>query len=328
MSRILCCIAVPLCLLLPTAMWGAHIRGQVKLEDGQPAPKIVVRIHSDVIAYQDEMQTDPEGKFDFDALPASTYYITIEGQGFRTYNEHVDVSIGPVAYELITLHPDKPKVANVVPPEGPNGTLDARLADVPASALKQYSIAEKLLTQKKDLEGSAKHLRRAITMYANFPEAYAMLGVVYLNQYKLEESQKALQRSIELDPKAAGSYLALGAVFNNKDQYADAEKVLTRGLVLKPDDAAGQCELARTYWLMGKWQEAEPHARKALAFMPEMAAAHVLLGNVALRKHDNASALQEFQEYLKLEPKGPMAGPARAVIAQIEAEPHSSSQKQ
>jgi hypothetical protein len=46
--------------------------------------------------------------------------------------------------------------------------------------------------------------------------------------------------------------------------------------------------------------------------------AHVILGNIALRKRDAPAALQEFQTYLKLDPKGPMAPGTEAMVKKIQ----------
>jgi len=100
-------------------------------------------------------------------------------------------------------------------------------------------------------------------------------------------------------------------------KYAEAETALLRGLELDPESADGHHELAKAYWALGRWQDAEPHAQKAVALKPDLAPAHVLLGNIALRKRDPQGALKEFQEYLRLEPNGPMAEQVRTIVAKI-----------
>jgi len=310
-----------LAVLISTAAtaWAGFIRGQVKYVNGEPAARVVVRLHSDVIAYQVETQTDPEGKFNFDSLPLTAYYLTIEGQGFRPYSSRIDISGSRMAYELITLRQDKEPAPKPVPPEGPASVVNAHLAEVPPRALKEFQDGEKRLGKKRDLAGAAHHLRKAVKLYDKFSDAYLLLGMVYLDQQKTDDAQAAVQRSIELSPNSAPAYVVLGSLFNQQGRYSEAEKTLTHALELKPDDAEGHCELARAYLAMGRWQEAETHARKAVAFMPDLAAAHIVLGNVALRKHDQAVALSEYKEYLRLDPQGAMAEPARQAIAQIEA---------
>ncbi len=56
------------------------------------------------------------------------------------------------------------------------------------------------------------------------------------------------------------------------------------------------------------------------ALGPEFAPVHTLLGNIMLRKRDARAPLQEFKEYLRVEANGPMAAPAREMVAKMEKE--------
>jgi tetratricopeptide (TPR) repeat protein len=297
--------------------WAAFIRGVVRFEDGRYADHVVVRLRSDKIAFQTEMTTDPAGKFNFDGLDPSSYRLTIEGQGFRPYESVIDITVSKMSYEQITLRLVRDPNAKSVPPEGPGGLTSAD--PVPPEARKEFDAGEKQLNEKQDAEGSIKHFRKAIQLYDKFPEAQLALGLAYLELRKYDDAQAALQKSTELNPTAPGGYLALGTMFNQEKKYDDAEKALTRGLELKPDVAQGQYELAKTYWATGKWQDAEPHAQKTVALDPNLAPAHVLLGNIALRKQDPDGAVREFKEYLRLDPKGPMVGGVTQMIQKIEA---------
>jgi tetratricopeptide (TPR) repeat protein len=113
--------------------------------------------------------------------------------------------------------------------------------------------------------------------------------------------------------------LALGAAYNQEKKFDQAEKALARGLELNPEAIGGHYEIAKSYLAMGRWQDAEPHAQKTVALNPSMAAAHVLLGNIALKKQNTDDAVKEFQEYLRLDPKGPMAGGVSQMIQKIES---------
>jgi Flp pilus assembly protein TadD len=68
-----------------------------------------------------------------------------------------------------------------------------------------------------------------------------------------------------------------------------------------------------------QWQNAEAPLRKVVAAQPDLPGAHVMLGNVLLKKGDGPGALNEFQTYLKLDPNGPSSAGVRDVIPKIEA---------
>jgi tetratricopeptide (TPR) repeat protein len=312
--RHLCTLTV-LLVLGSSQSWAAFIRGVVRFRDGRFADKVVVRLRSDKIAFVTETTTDPRGKFDFDGLTPSTYHLTIEGQGFRPYEAMVDITVSKMDYQEITLIPDRDTEAKAVPPEG---TVNAQEAEIPADAKKEYDAAKKSLDQK-DADAAVKQYRKAIQLYPKYSAAYLDLGLLHLDMGKFDDAQSELQSANELNPNNPGGFLALGALLNRQKKFDDAEKALTHGLQLNPEVADGQYELAKTYWATGKWQDAEPHAQKAATLAPTMAPPHVLLGNIALRRQDTVGAVKEFQEYLKLDPNGPMAGGVKQMIEKIEA---------
>jgi tetratricopeptide (TPR) repeat protein len=155
-------------------------------------------------------------------------------------------------------------------------------------------------------------------LYSGFTQAYVMLGLAYLQDQKLKESQAALEQAVQLDPKSSGGYLTLGACLNQQKDYAGAEKALLTGLGLEPDSPEGHYELAKTYWARHRWQDAEPHVQKAEELQPQVPGVHVLMGNILLQKRDNAGALKEFNEYLRLDPQGSMSGPVRAMVSKLQ----------
>ena len=175
--------------------------------------------------------------------------------------------------------------------------------------------------KENKLDAGISHLLKAINLYETFPLAYTLLGTAYLEEKNWKDAETALRRSISFDSNSADAYLALGAVFNQTKSYPQAETALLRGLELKPDASAGHYELAKTYWALGRWREAAPHVRQAVSGMPDVASPHVLLGNVLLRENNPRRALDEYQEYLRLDPRGLMAPGVRQMIEKIQKTP-------
>lgn len=320
MFRVLRPFVLLLLPLISTTAWAGFIRGQVKLQNGQPAEHVIIRLRSDIVAFQTETQTDTQGKFDFDGLPLTTFRLTIEGQGFRTYENRIDISMSKMSYEQITLRPDKEPEA-IVPPEGPHSQIDAQEAAMPAGARKEYVRGRELLLQGKDAHGSIDHFLKAIKLYPSNPNVYILLAMAYMQDGNPEGALSTLKKNVEANTNSADAHFTLGVLLNQAKDYTTAEKILSHGLELDSENPQAHYELAKTYWALGRWQEAEPHARAALERQPGMASPHVILGNIAyVKKHDPQVALKEFQEYLRLDPSGPMAQGTQQMIAKIEQE--------
>jgi len=298
----------------PNFQGNTNITVQVRYKNGGMAPAgVMVSLEGEGSGLIGSTQTDSQGKASFHPTDAGYYVVSIRYPGYRSMTERVDLTTNPTAYVNVELVPEAGAT-----PTGPKTTFSAL---VPENATKEFETGDRLLKEKKDTNGALKHFRKAIELHPEFPEAYFMAGLVYLDQKKFDDSQTAFQKSIELDPKSSGPYLALGAVLNQQKKFPEAEKALSRGLEINPDAIDGQYEIGKTYWALGRWQDAEPHIQKVLTLKPDMAPAHVLLGNIALRKNDKPAAIKEFKEYLRLEPKGDMAAGVGQMLTKLEASP-------
>ena len=318
MSPILRLLVLVLLVSSPLASWAqSFIRGVIQFTNHQPADHVIVRLRSDMYAYQTETQTDIQGKFTFDGLPLTTFHLTIEGQGFRPYSSLIDISMSKMSYELITLQLDKEPEAKAVPAEGPAGSLNARIAQIPPQARKEFD-AGKQRMQVHDDAGSAQHFQRAIELYPQYAEAYQLLGVSLLEVGKTREAEPELQKATEIEPHMSTAQFALGICRNLMAKYPEAQTALEHGLELDPQSAEGHYEVAKTYWALGRWQDATLHAKKAVALKPDVGPPHVLLGDIALRQRDPHRALEEYHKYLQLEPKGNMAAGTQRMVNRIE----------
>jgi lipoprotein NlpI len=68
---------------------------------------------------------------------------------------------------------------------------------------------------------------------------------------------------------------------------------------------------------MGNWVKAGPHVGRALQLKPDLAEGHLLAGNILLKARQPENALTEFNEYLRLAPKGEFAVETRGLAEKI-----------
>ena len=295
----------------------AEINIQVRNPDGTPAPRgIHLRLEAQEGGSSDDCVTETGGKCRF--LPGSggMYVIRISQLGYKEVSVDVNLVDTLRAYVNISLTPDPGSASINTGNDASRNSVSALDLSVPENARQEFEKGQRALSENK-LDASISHFRKAIKLYESFPQAYTLMGTAYLEEGNWKDAEKALQKATSLNPKSSEAYLGLGAVFNQTKQYQQAETALLRGLELNPETPGGHYELAKTYWELGRWQEAAPHARKAVSLTPDLASPHALLGNILLRERNAEGAPHEYQEYLRLDPTGPMAEGVRNMAEKL-----------
>ena len=319
-SLLLFCLFAP---CLPAQKPGGRSSGgiidvQVRYADGRPAPRgIHIRLEAAEGGAEADLDTIQGGKCQFRQSTSGVYIVRISNLGFKEVSARVELIDSPRAYvtlDLIPLKDEEPAAAVSVPPAE---SVSVKDLTIPEAARMEFNKGEEAM-RAKNADESVKHFQRAIKLYAPYPQAYRLLGDAYGEKQQWPEAESALKKSIELQPDLAPAYFDLGALRNQTKNYPGAEEALKKGLELTPDATVGKYELAKTYWGMGRWQDAAPFAADTVKALPDLAAAHVLLANIRLKQRDATGALQEYQEYLRIEPQGTMAPQVRDMIEKIQ----------
>ena len=291
----------------------------VRNVDNSAAPVgVSVRLEADEGGTMDIESTDSSGKVIFHPSAPAGYSVLLHEAGYEDDVKHVDLTLTPTASVNLQLKPLPAQEGQFMTGHGSAAAISARQLAIPENARKEFETGQKLLEEKNDASGGIVHLRKAIKEYEDFPQAYTLLGLAHLENQQLTDSKAALERAIQLDPNSGSAYIALGGCLNQMKDYPGAEKVLVKGLEILPDSPEGNYELGKTYWALHRWQQAEPYAVKAVKLEPDVPGVHVLMGNILLQKQDAAGALKEFNEYLKLDPHGPMSDAVRTMTAKLE----------
>ncbi len=300
------------------------IQGEVKLPDGRPAAAgIYVSLESDASGGFVNAQTDSRGKFSFNGLANVRYRVRVRALGYEEEVQEADLSTTPVGLLRFTLHAKPGTGPEPISGVTPNSKFPD---DMPDDARKEFQQGFDIFASGKDPQKSISHFKKSTEKYPKFAPAFYYLGAAQAIDKHFDEAIPALQKSIALNDKAPEPLIALGSVYNTQKQYAEAENVLKKALELAPESFEAHEEFVKSILpTLSRTPEAEVHLRKAVELNSRSVEAHLLLGNVLLRQRKNGEALKEYEEALRLDPKGPMAGPTKAMVDKLQNSQRSAN---
>ena len=280
-----------------TSVQPLEVSGQVRRADlGEPARNVSVRLERFSGGIVEQMATDNIGRFRFSGLQRGYYTVIVEAPGFRVSRQAADLQVLFKAFLLFELQPDTH--SRTAP-----GIIDLR---VPVAARDEYARALAALDEKKVNE-AIPHLERAISIHPEFFDANLMLGTSFMDLRRWKEAETLLRRALEIKQDSSAAIISLGEVNWRLKRYAQAENLLHRGLKMDDKNWHGHFTLARLYWDKGDVLKAGGGVGRTLQLKPDFAEAHLLAGNVFLRFGQEPRAIVEYEEYLKLAPKGEFA---------------------
>jgi Tfp pilus assembly protein PilF len=302
-----------------------EIHGQVRLvQGGAPAANVLVRLES----YEgggsiSEAFTDRLGKFRFTSLSPAIYSIRVHQPGYRDTEQNVDMTTQSSGLVLLQIAPDTSTGSS----SSATGTINAA---IPAAAQKEFDKGVAALSAGgKEKTTFATHcFEKAIAIAPKFVEARLKLGTAYMDLGEWDKAEKALSATVAEEPRAFNALFALGEVYLRENKLAEAESSIVKGLAIQSQSDLGHFNLARVYWEKARAikdvAQARPTLEKcyaevkhALTLNPDLGGAHLLKGNLLLRATRAADAINEFDEYLRLEPNGAFAAETRALVERI-----------
>jgi tetratricopeptide (TPR) repeat protein len=290
-----------------------EVSGQVNVADtNEPARDVPVRLERFSGGLVDQMSTDSRGRFRFSNLQRGYYKVVINAPGFGPAQQEADLTLLFKAYLLFALVTNKP--TSLATATGAGEVIDARL---PAGAREEFAQGRTALV-KKSYPDAIAHLQKAIVLYSDFFDAQLLLATALIDTREWIGAEGSLQRALELKPDSAAATISLGEVYWRQKRFPEAEAALLAGLKLDDKSWHGYFTLGRLYWEMGDVAKAGPPLGKTLQLKPDFAEAHLLAGNILLKVNQQQRALVEYQEYLKLAPKGEFAPQAKELVQKLQ----------
>ena len=257
--------------------------------------------------------TNSNGEFSFAEVRAGTYLLVIDAIDYEPVSQQIIVD-GTVMGLEVALHPNHgPKAMSK------SATVSARELSIPEKAHEAMQKALVLLYQKSDYRGSLVQFQHAIKAYPDYYEAYAQMGVAYVNLNDPANAEQALRKSIEVSQERyVDAYCMLANLLSSNKQFTDAESAARKATDLDANSWQAYFELAHALYEMQEYSEAEKSAAAASELKPDNVALHLLLADIHGRLGNLPATLNDLNAYLKLAPTGPDADRARTVRDQIQ----------
>ncbi len=207
-------------------------------------------------------------------------------------------------------------------PGGPSAsgpTVSAHQLGVPSKAQKEFDKGLDLMSSKADYHGAIAAFDRAIAIFPDYYEAYALEGTAYEGLSDTPSAEKAMRKSIELSSsKYPVALYFLAGLLNTTNRYAEAESLARQCVALDDSSWHAHFELAHALLGLRKLDEAEASADRARDLKPDNPRVFLLLANIHAGQRNYNAFIQDLDSFLALNPTGPMADQVRKDRAQAQ----------
>ena len=309
--------------LTAAAVQAQQIQGTVRYGPAQKAAQGVL-VRCSGTGGTNEHLTDPNGRFYFRVSPGH-YDCSVRVPGFREEYKSVDLidtqSSEYMDFRLKEEGENKP---------GSSSATKSIEPEIPAKARDEFAKGSAAIAggKKENLEEGVVHLEKAVGIFPQYLQAHLMLGTTYMDLQQFDKAEQALKKMISIDPKTANAQFALGEIYLRQKKDEEAEKILLQGLQVEDRSYQGHLTLARVYVDMAAKIKDEAQNRplrvkayeqvnESLKYNADNALAHWIKGNLLLSVGRDLDGQHEFEEYLRLDPKGPMAEKAKTLVERI-----------
>lgn len=290
------------------------LNGQVRTDQGVTVGNAMVRLETEEGELVDQKPVTTAGQFFFTNVPKALYVLTVTADGFETYRETLNMAEGADQYDVsITLIPASklPQAQTELP----------ALSDAQASkgARRDYEKAEKAIATHKYGE-ARKQLQAAVGQYPCYARAQTKLGLVMSQQKDYKGAEAAFRKSISCDAGYLEAYLELGQLLNAEKRFSESGPVLEEGLRQSPASWRFYYEAGVAEYGLMRYDQAKQQFEKAKSLTSQPSGdLDVKLADVYVKEHYFQKAYASMQDYLKVEPDGPLAPRIKAIMRQMES---------
>lgn len=270
------------------------VRGVVTDQEGTPIKNAKITFMDPDRGYKFNLETDKKGKFIKAGIPAASYKVTIQVEGYFPFESQIIIMFGTV--ENMTIELER------IPP---NLNED-----------KDFTEGVEFFNERKYDEAIAS-FKRVIDKFPSHIEGYYNLGLTYLRKGDRERAIEFLKKAVELKPSGIDPYLVLGESYFSAGDSERAEDNFKIAVELQPENPKAYYSLGIVYYKLDKTEEALLAFDKAIELNAELSSAYYQAGLSSIKISDYKRAIKYFEDFLRLEPKAPEADQVKTMIEEL-----------
>jgi tetratricopeptide (TPR) repeat protein len=186
-------------------------------------------------------------------------------------------------------------------PDKAIAAANLQIAKSPDSSAFYDLLGTALFNRKKDYEGAEAAFKKSAALDKNNADALLKLGQVQVAKGLPDQALATYQHALQDNPHEAMFYILMGELYESKHDWNQAKDAYQKALEIKPENPLASNNLA--YVMLqsgGNVDMALSLARTARRGMPDSPSAADTLGWVLYQKGAYQSAIDLFQEALKL----------------------------
>ena len=153
------------------------------------------------------------------------------------------------------------------------------------------------------LEQAFELAQKAVSMDDSLPEAYGLLGYVYLWRKKHDQAIAELEKTIALDPNGADGYAGLGEMLIWVGRSEEGIELVKKGMRLNPHYPIWYLlPLGQAYAFTDRYEEAIEILERAVARNPDFLPPHILLALIYSETGRKEEGRAQVAEILRISP--------------------------
>ena len=246
--------------------------------------------------------TDGGGHFSFQPVPAGSYTIHAEIQGFEDVNQPVDFNEGAGLSTNVLITVAR-KGGHAAPVNGGIVNVSELLDAYPKKAVEAFKKGQDYKSHKKD-EQAMKSFETAIKIAPEFYQAHIELGQLYKEAGRIDDAENEFLRAHEVNRTNIEPLLNLTSLYIDENKPERAVSASEEAVKVNSRSAPAFLNLGIALYKAAMLDKAEAALKRALELAPKMATVRLMLANVYLKLQQYDSVVDQLNTYIAENPNG------------------------